>query len=237
MTLLPQVRAQLDTAAQRRASAPHRRAHRATRRGIRLPRPTRIPTLGDVIAVVAALAAIAIGGGALLVLSQRHPTTHAITAAPPSTHPTAAAPPGSQGSRAALAARVRDLRGRPIVITVWASWCRPCRRDLALIQRVAQQNQGQVEFLAVDVDDTPRAATTFLRHQHLHLSSYRSSLDLRPIIPVTLAGVPETIFIAPVGGVVFVHAGAYTSRDALAADISKYAPSNQATTPGSVARR
>jgi thiol-disulfide isomerase/thioredoxin len=225
MTLLPQVRDQLDTAARRRASAPHR-AHRAMRRGIRFPRPTRIPTLGDVIAVVAALAAIAIGGGALVVLSQRHPTTHPITAATPSTHPTTAAPPGSQGSRAALAARVRDLRGRPIVITVWASWCRPCRRDVALVRRVARQNRGRVAFLGVDVDDTRRGAAAFLRHQPLHFSNYRSSLDLRPIIPVTLAGVPETIFIAPVGGVVFIRDGTYASRAALAADISKYARSN-----------
>ncbi len=233
MTLLPQVRDQLEAAAHRRASPSHRRAHSATWRGMRFARPTGIPTLGGVIAVIAALAAIAIGGGALAVLSQRHPPT----AGTPSTHPATAATPGLQGSRAAFAARVRDLRGRPIVVTVWASWCSPCRRDLALIQRVARQNQGQVEFLAVDVEDAPRAAATFLRRQHLHLSSYRSSLDLRPIIPVTLAGVPETIFIAPVGGVVFVHPGAYTSGDALAADISKYAPSNHATTAGSVSRR
>lgn len=237
MTLLPQVRDQLDTAAHRRASAPHRRIHRATRRRMLFPRPTRIPTLGDVIAVVAALAAIAIGGGAIVVLSQRHPTTHPSTAATPSTHPSTAATPGSQGSRAALAARVRDLRGRPIVITVWASWCRPCQRDLALVRRVARQNGGRVALLGVDVDDTRRAAAAFLRQQPLPFANYRSSLDLRPIIPVTLAGVPETIFIAPVGGVVFIHAGAYASGAALAADISKYAPSNQATTPGSVARR
>lgn len=231
MTLLPQVRAQLDTAAHRRASASHRRPHRARRRRMLLPRPTRIPTLGDVIAVVAALAAIAIAGSALLVLSQRHPTTHPSTAAAPSTHPRTAAPPGSQGSPTALAARVRDLRGRPIVITVWTSWCRPCQRDLALVRRVARQNHEQVAFLGVDVDDTRRAAAASLRHQPLPFSNYQSSLDLRPIIPVTLAGVPETIFIAPAGGVIFIRAGAYPSRAALAADISKYARSNQATTP------
>jgi thiol-disulfide isomerase/thioredoxin len=237
MTLLPQVREQLDTAAHRQASAPHRRIYRATRRRMLFSRPTRILTLGDVVVVVAALAAITIAGGVLLVLSQRHPTTHPSTAATPSAHPSTAATPGPQGSRTALAARVRDLRGRPIVVTVWASWCRPCRRDLALIQLIARQSQGHVAFLAVDVNDTRRASATFLRHQPLHFSNYQSSLDLRPIIPVTLAGVPETIFIAPVGGVTFVHVGAYPSRAALAADISKYALGDRQTTPGSAKRR
>jgi cytochrome c biogenesis protein CcmG, thiol:disulfide interchange protein DsbE len=226
MTLLPQIRDQLDAAAHQRASAPQRRALTPTWRSIRFPRSTRIPTLGNLIAAVATLTAIAVAGGALVALSHRHPTNHHTTPATPSIHPTTPATPGSPGSRAALAARVRDLRGRPIVITVWASWCRPCQHENALIRQAARENRGRIAFLGVDLNDTRRAAAAFLGHHPLPFSNYQSSLDLRPIIPVTLTGVPETIFIAPVGGIVFVHVGAYTSRATLAADISKYAPSD-----------
>ena len=51
-----------------------------------------------------------------------------------------------------------DLRGRPLVLNVWASWCIPCRKEMPAFQSVYSQAQGKVGFLGVDYLDEERAA-------------------------------------------------------------------------------
>ena len=41
------------------------------------------------------------------------------------------------GARKGLQARVRALRGHPVVVNVWAAWCVPCRVELPVIQRAS----------------------------------------------------------------------------------------------------
>jgi thiol-disulfide isomerase/thioredoxin len=57
------------------------------------------------------------------------------------------------GERKAFDAQVRALRGHPIVVNMWASWCDPCRRELPLFQRQALKRGARVAFLGVDVTD------------------------------------------------------------------------------------
>ena len=219
MTLLPQVRDQLDSAAHRRAATSPRSGGATARVShvLRRRRWARLPTLGTVATAVTVLVTVTIGVGALVLLSHRHPASRPGTSATPASH---TAP--TSLSRGALSARVSGLHGRSVVITVWASWCQPCRGDLGLVSSAATRYGEKVTFLGGDVFDTPRAADSFLRHEQLYLPSYRSSLrDLRPIVS-RLPGIPETIFISPAGHVVFVHAGEYASRAALDEDIARY---------------
>lgn len=39
--------------------------------------------------------------------------------------------------------RLSELRGRPVVLNVWASWCPPCREEMPALERVHQAYQGQ----------------------------------------------------------------------------------------------
>lgn len=51
-----------------------------------------------------------------------------------------------------------DLRGTPVVIEVFASWCHTCERGAPTFNEVAQATRaGQVRFLAISVDDDPAA--------------------------------------------------------------------------------
>jgi cytochrome c biogenesis protein CcmG/thiol:disulfide interchange protein DsbE len=51
-----------------------------------------------------------------------------------------------------------DLRGRPLVLNVWASWCVPCRKEMPAFQSVYLRARGTVGFLGVDYLDEADAA-------------------------------------------------------------------------------
>jgi thiol-disulfide isomerase/thioredoxin len=50
------------------------------------------------------------------------------------------------------------LRGRPLVLNVWASWCIPCRKEMPAFQSVYLRARGTVGFLGVDYLDEADAA-------------------------------------------------------------------------------
>ncbi len=52
----------------------------------------------------------------------------------------------------------KDLRGRPLVLNVWASWCVPCRKEMPAFQSVYLKARGMVGFLGVDYLDEEAAA-------------------------------------------------------------------------------
>jgi cytochrome c biogenesis protein CcmG, thiol:disulfide interchange protein DsbE len=55
-------------------------------------------------------------------------------------------------------ARLSALRGRPVVLNFWASWCAPCRQEEGPLRAAAQRWTGRVAFLGVDFRDSPDAA-------------------------------------------------------------------------------
>ena len=55
------------------------------------------------------------------------------------------------------------LRGRPVVVNVWASWCGPCRVEAPLLQRAAERYEGSVAFVGVDSRDDVEPARAFIR--------------------------------------------------------------------------
>jgi cytochrome c biogenesis protein CcmG/thiol:disulfide interchange protein DsbE len=54
------------------------------------------------------------------------------------------------------------LRGRPVVVNIWASWCAPCRTEMPLLQNAADTYAGEAVILGVASADDPREARGFL---------------------------------------------------------------------------
>ncbi len=123
--------------------------------------------------------------------------------------------------RSSLEDRLRRLRGFPVVVNAWASWCTACRAETALLAETAVRFGRHVAFLGVDVEDSPASAQAFLRAHPASYPSYAASSRLVGALGV-LEGLPTTAFVGRSGQVIARHIGPYASENSLAAAIQHY---------------
>jgi cytochrome c biogenesis protein CcmG/thiol:disulfide interchange protein DsbE len=126
------------------------------------------------------------------------------------------------GSAPALAARIRSLRGYPIVLNAWATWCPDCVAEFKMFAAASAAYGRRVAFLGADTDDSPGDARSFLAANSVGYPSYQTTdSELSPW--AVIEGLPTTIFINAAGKVVHVQSGEYFAQGALNGDIQTYA--------------
>lgn len=94
------------------------------------------------------------------------------------------------------------LKGKPIVLNVWASWCGPCKQEAPMFESAWLRHQPDgVVFLGIDYQDQTQEAQQFL---HDYGITYPAGPDASGAISVAygVSNVPTTIFIDRAGIVV-----------------------------------
>jgi cytochrome oxidase Cu insertion factor (SCO1/SenC/PrrC family)/thiol-disulfide isomerase/thioredoxin len=131
---------------------------------------------------------------------------------------------GSELVGGRLANRLRELRGYPVVVNIWGSWCIPCQREFGVLASAADRYGKQVAFLGADYNDQPGNARAFLRTHHVSYPSYTVTPGgLSSFLPGGIQGTPTTFFVSRQGRVTYVHTGPYYAQGSLDQDIQSHA--------------
>jgi cytochrome c biogenesis protein CcmG/thiol:disulfide interchange protein DsbE len=104
------------------------------------------------------------------------------------------------------------LRGKPVVLNFWASWCYPCNQEAGTLEAASHQWAGKADVVGVDVRDATGDARKFLRQHGISYPVVHDNHDkMWPSYGLT--GLPETFFVDPSGRVVGHVAGQISAAD------------------------
>ena len=127
------------------------------------------------------------------------------------------------GGSDAYEQRIEQLRGYPVVVNVWASWCGPCREEFPVLQKLSAHYGKKVAFLGLNSEDSEDAAATFLREEPVPYPSYSDpDKDVAESLGAT-RGFPDTAFYDRSGELVYLKQGPYREDSELEADLRRYA--------------
>lgn len=109
---------------------------------------------------------------------------------------------------------LRELRGTPVVLNLWASWCEPCREEAATLEQAWRERArpGGVLILGLDTQDVSADARDFVRHFRLDYPIVRDG-DGASGRRFGVSGVPETFAIDRRGRIVGHVIGVATRAD------------------------
>lgn len=98
------------------------------------------------------------------------------------------------------------LSGRPVLVNLWATWCKPCRDEMPLLQANYERYRTQVQFLGVDTQDATEPAAEFLADVGI---TYPQVVDLDGDLlnHLRIPGLPVTVVLDADGRIAGKHIG------------------------------
>jgi cytochrome c biogenesis protein CcmG/thiol:disulfide interchange protein DsbE len=113
---------------------------------------------------------------------------------------------------------LESLRGKPVILNFWATWCGPCYEEHPTLVANARALPN-VQFVGVVFNDEENKIMRFLAERG---AAYPTLLDAngKTAIAYGVGGVPETYFINPAGTIVAKYAGPLSTEE-LQANLAK----------------
>lgn len=98
--------------------------------------------------------------------------------------------------------KLSEFHGRPLIINLWASWCEPCREEMASLDRLAWLEPARhFGIIGISTDDDPAQASAWLQHSHATINQF---IDTRLQMENMLGAsrIPLTVLVDADGRVV-----------------------------------
>ena len=89
---------------------------------------------------------------------------------------------------------LHSLRGKPVLLNVWATWCGPCRREMPALERLSREERDRLTVVAVDQGEDPSIAKAYARRFGV---TFPVAVDANQRLGTVLhlAGLPSSFFI------------------------------------------
>ena len=98
--------------------------------------------------------------------------------------------------------RLSETRGTPLVINVWASWCGPCRAEMASLERLSRLAPGRLKVIGVTTDDDANLAREFVARAGVSFPCYHDADQHLERRVFGAAAIPLTLVVDGQGRIV-----------------------------------
>ena len=103
-----------------------------------------------------------------------------------------------------------DMKGQPVVLNFWASWCPPCKSEMPDFQKAYEMYGGDIRFMMVNMTDgsreTKETAKAYIEEQGYTFSVYYD-VNQEAAYAFYVSSVPATYFIDEDGNIVAAGRG------------------------------
>jgi thiol-disulfide isomerase/thioredoxin len=107
--------------------------------------------------------------------------------------------------------RLSELRGRPVLLNFWATWCGPCRVELPEMQDLLRRHEAQnFVIVAMNNGESFKSADRFLKKLDVRLTAFGYDPEQDVAKRYAVQGLPTSYFIDSRGIIVKVVAGQLT---------------------------
>ena len=117
-----------------------------------------------------------------------------------------------------------DLRGRPVVLNFWATWCGPCVSEMPYLQEIHEEySEEGLVLLAINAGESPSRVEQFLQSNNLALPVL---LDTSGVInqQYHIQWLPTTLFIDEDGIIQSRSIGAFRYKEQIENELGKIMP-------------
>ena len=101
-------------------------------------------------------------------------------------------------------AQIADMQGDVVLLNFWASWCKPCKKELLVLDELAESLEGsRARILAVSIDQEEKNASRYVEKSGLDLEFFHDGTD-GLASALDLPSLPFTVLLGPDGRIVEV---------------------------------
>jgi peroxiredoxin len=87
------------------------------------------------------------------------------------------------------------LRGYPVVIAFFASWCHPCQEELPVLQHFARDDATRLRVIGVNYEDLPNDTANFVRQLRVTFPALLEDASGPVAVRYGILGIPQTVFV------------------------------------------
>jgi len=120
--------------------------------------------------------------------------------------------------------KLSDLRGKPVLLNFWATWCPPCRFEMPFLQQINDSYSAKgLVLLAIDIGESPGTVQKFMTEFNLSLTVPMDT-DSKVAKSYGITAIPTTFLIDKNGVIQFKLLGAFPNKEAIETALTKIIP-------------